>query len=952
MNEIKVSVIIPVYNTENYLKKCLDSVLAQTLKEIEIICVDDGSTDKSLDIVKRYQEIDNRFIILKQNNQFAGAARNNGLKIARGEYIAFLDADDFYVTNALEQLYEKAKRYKLDFIKGRFYYLNDKNNDIYESDYSKKNCVKSELTNRIIQFIEAPEQFIYIADVPWNGLYKRSFLRDNDIKFNNLRCVNDHSFFIECLLAKSKFMVTDVYVNYYRVGQNDSLIVKKAKYFNCQIESYNIVKKLLQKYNVSEKYKQIILSRELNAIFGWYEKLKEDQKYYNEREKLIYSFLKDYNESDVGYTFLQNFVYKEAYYKLKNQLYRNYIQDKNIMVSIIVPVYNTQAYIEECLNSLICQTYKNIEIICVDDASKDNSANVLKEFSKKDNRIKLVFHSINKHQGGARNSGINIARGKYVWFVDSDDFIDNNAVEILVNKMEELNDVDVLCFNATAFSNDNKEIVIEEGSIVRNWPINKKISIPKDASLLPDNIEGSSVTYFSKADFIDKFRFRENVVFEDADFSFRVFTSNANFYIINYAPYHRRISDTSTTGHNAAGKNLSCIIGRILAAQEIFYTIKQNNIPENMYSVKWFKRWAKWSIELYIQEDTIHEKSLNDIVRLLQEEYRLFKEEEVINNYKLFLPSIIVSLTSYPKRIEVVDKVIKSILNQTISPDKILLYLSNEEFKNVNLPNSLSKLECVYSKFQIKYCDNLKAHKKYFYCMQEYRGSIIITVDDDVEYDKNLILNLIKSYIRYPKAISCMRGHTIKMYDEYTFAPYVKWLEEKRLVNQTSLLTIATGVSGVLYPPQILPLITFEKDLIKNFLTVDDLWLKRMELERNISTVLIEANSAINNIEGTQNDALWLQNVRRNVNDKKWRDILEIFGWDDEIAEEIKFNLYKEYKLKILKKDVEKYEIKKLPNLHLPNRLGLLKKVWRCYKEHGLSYTLKRIKIKLKSKIQ
>ena len=135
MNEIKVSVIIPVYNTENYLKKCLDSVLAQTLKEIEIICVDDGSTDKSLDIVKRYQEIDNRFIILKQNNQFAGAARNNGLKIARGEYIAFLDADDFYVTNALEQLYEKAKRYKLDFIKGRFYYLNDKNNDIYESDY-------------------------------------------------------------------------------------------------------------------------------------------------------------------------------------------------------------------------------------------------------------------------------------------------------------------------------------------------------------------------------------------------------------------------------------------------------------------------------------------------------------------------------------------------------------------------------------------------------------------------------------------------------------------------------------------------------------------------------------------------------------------------------------------------------------------------------------------------
>lgn len=102
----KITIIIPVYNASLYLKECLDSVLSQTLKDIEIICIDDGSTDNSYEILSEYATKDNRFIILQQENKGAGSARNKGMEIAKGEFLAFLDADDYYSNNtALEKLY-------------------------------------------------------------------------------------------------------------------------------------------------------------------------------------------------------------------------------------------------------------------------------------------------------------------------------------------------------------------------------------------------------------------------------------------------------------------------------------------------------------------------------------------------------------------------------------------------------------------------------------------------------------------------------------------------------------------------------------------------------------------------------------------------------------------------------------------------------------------------------
>ena len=113
---IKVSVIIPVYNVQAYLRQCMDSVTGQTLRDIEIICVNDESTDDSLQILEEYVAKDKRVQIITQKNAGAGAARNNGMRHAKGKYLSFLDADDFFEPDMLEKAYEQAEKDQSDFV--------------------------------------------------------------------------------------------------------------------------------------------------------------------------------------------------------------------------------------------------------------------------------------------------------------------------------------------------------------------------------------------------------------------------------------------------------------------------------------------------------------------------------------------------------------------------------------------------------------------------------------------------------------------------------------------------------------------------------------------------------------------------------------------------------------------------------------------------------------------
>lgn len=198
----KISVIIPVYNVEPYLRKCLDSICNQTLKDIEIICIDDCSTDNSLAILQEYAKKDKRFVVKHfENKQNAAIARNEGMKLAQGEYCSFIDSDDFIDLDFYERLYGLASKNHADLSKGnsKVFYLDGK---VDISSY-----------NRLI-----PQNKMSFLGCWWSAIYKRNFLKANNILFPE-ECpkAQDIVFLNRCLLATSKIVLCDdTYYNYIR----------------------------------------------------------------------------------------------------------------------------------------------------------------------------------------------------------------------------------------------------------------------------------------------------------------------------------------------------------------------------------------------------------------------------------------------------------------------------------------------------------------------------------------------------------------------------------------------------------------------------------------------------------------------------------------------------------------------------------------------------------------
>ena len=221
---INISVITPVYNAEIFLKESIDSILAQDLKNIELICVDDGSVDQSLKILREYEKLDNRLIAITQNNMGSGLARNVALKQARGEFIIFMDADDWYPTkDVLSTLYNKAKEYNQKIAGGSFirYYENGRIESEFTGIYSGYKFNKEEIVNfSDYQFDYGYHRFIY----------NREMLIENNIFFPDYRRFQDPIFFLKAMLASETFVSVDKAVYAYRKGhQTVNWDIEKSK---------------------------------------------------------------------------------------------------------------------------------------------------------------------------------------------------------------------------------------------------------------------------------------------------------------------------------------------------------------------------------------------------------------------------------------------------------------------------------------------------------------------------------------------------------------------------------------------------------------------------------------------------------------------------------------------------------------------------------------------------
>ncbi|MDO5539802.1 MAG: glycosyltransferase [Eubacteriales bacterium] len=245
-SEIKVTVVIPIYNAQDFLRDTLEDAIGQTLREIEIICVDDGSTDCSAEIVREYMRKDSRIQLICQENQHAGVARNNGIENAKGEYLAFWDADDRFERNLLEKLYEKITSSNADIC-----VCNANRLDVPTGDLIRAEMY---LLEKFLQGADEyskeshPAYLFNIAtNVPWNKLYRSSFIKENNLRFEDRVRANDVYFGMMGFYLATKIAVVRERLVTYRVNNKDSLTGTQVETPFCAMDAFMAVHESLER---------------------------------------------------------------------------------------------------------------------------------------------------------------------------------------------------------------------------------------------------------------------------------------------------------------------------------------------------------------------------------------------------------------------------------------------------------------------------------------------------------------------------------------------------------------------------------------------------------------------------------------------------------------------------------------------------------------------------------
>ena len=266
----KVSVIIPVYNVEPYLRQALDSVVNQTLSDIEIICVDDCSTDNSLNILKEYASKDSRFVVVEQDeNQGACTARNKGLKTAQGEYIMLLDPDDWYELDACEVAYNQIKKNNNDIVLFA-------NNEFIENDGTCK--YDNSRIEPFGEYIDCPNIMLddvncfYLTSM-WHqyAIYRRTLLSDNNIFYPKYRMFDDQVFYTKAILAAKDISLIQKALYNYRIRKTSITYVYNNQHSDIMKSKFDIIKSL----NLSDKksnLKKNIYIHTITSCLYWYKR--------------------------------------------------------------------------------------------------------------------------------------------------------------------------------------------------------------------------------------------------------------------------------------------------------------------------------------------------------------------------------------------------------------------------------------------------------------------------------------------------------------------------------------------------------------------------------------------------------------------------------------------------------------------------------------------------------
>ena len=549
MNNELISIIVPIYNKEDYLRQCLDSIINQSYTNFEVLLVNDGSTDSSGIICQEYSERDSRFRYIEKKNGGVSSARNLGLERSEGAYITFIDSDDWVEFNYLEVLYNALRENNTDVVISSYksYYLDG---NFYLRVYSsqEEEFLRIGKRNRDVFLEEFPKlgklnhDFHCIA----SKLFKRELLESQ--KFDESINYGEDLYFFFNLYLKMQSII----------------YVKEATYIYRQ-HGTNITLNFTESLALQEIqiHEQILKSAENQGIASFY---------YLEKLKYIVSLR------------IEQFPYSDAIKKYETIVsdLENRVTYPQPLISLIVPIYNVENYLWMCLDSIAKQTYSNIEVVLINDGSSDGSKEICQEFVNRDNR----FRYFEKNNGGlsdARNVGIIRSQGDFISFIDSDDWIDSTYVEDLY-KAALLNDSEVVVSNYKEFHNEQNVYLIHffDDYYERNYNGEELIQqLPflerKDLSFTT-----SWGILFSRRLF-ECISFPKGKNIEDTRTNYRLFAESYHSTYIHKSLYNYRVGLDSISGN--INEKLLIDVFECLTERMAIYAMKDWNVTEEKKNI-------------------------------------------------------------------------------------------------------------------------------------------------------------------------------------------------------------------------------------------------------------------------------------------------------------------------------------------------------------------------------
>ncbi|MDR3344734.1 MAG: glycosyltransferase [Oscillospiraceae bacterium] len=653
-------------------------------------------------------------------------------------------------------------------------------------------------------------------------------------------------------------------------------------------------------------------------------------------------------------------------------------------VSIIIPAHNAAAVIGHGVRSVLSQSLADIELLCVDDASADGTAAIISALAKDDPRVSLIPRGKQGGAGAARNTGLDRAKGDYVFFFDADDHLSPDFLQSAVSEIE-LRAADILVFDFFRENTLSGEKTLCSG-------LNRRI-LPAVTPFCRTDICGRILTLaiptpwnklFRRAFLIQKgLRFQEISSTNDVFFST---VSMLEAERIAYLPKPFVTYRTHQVGSisSGKGKNLGNVLSAVQAVQryaerhgfaeeyrEALQYFAANNLifalknyagkptgtrwrrfykqvrdvfhsplfaaPANAppqtqrafagyfmvrdntywrYLAKGFYRTVKkrvsvsrilkglralkslprrvWRIIRGLERELQSPSRGTAQTRALAEQTAALREEtaalrSIVLRIGFTPPAadnslrLIVTFTSYPARIHAAADVVLGILEQTLLPDKIVLWLAESEFPLglAELPPRLSQL--CGNRFEIAWtAENMRSYKKILPALERYPKDCLVTVDDDLAYRRDMLEKLWEAHRRFPGAIAGMRGHTMRFGGDGALLPYAQWrIEDAAHILEPRMDIFLTSGAGTLFPPGVLaPQATDWAAAKKLCPTADDIWLKFMSVIRGTKSLIAAKPEQLRYLPNTQNERLWDSN--KSANDRQLAALIAKFAGSED----------------------------------------------------------------------